>query len=101
MMLIAGHWNIAPARLGLSLHDPADASNREHVNEKTRTAELTNTNNNVAGNSYAPPQDNSNSSSSTTTGHAAHTEGLAPVHERTTVEGDPHTTTMHHGGDRV
>lgn len=99
MMLIYFHWNISPSRLGLQIHDVAFENNREHLNEKTRTVQPNN-NNEVTSNSYVP-QDTSNSSSSTTTGHAAHTQGFAPAHERTTVEGGQHTATMHHDGERV
>lgn len=98
-MLIYGHWNISPSRLGLQIHDVPFEGNKEHLNEKTRTVQPDN-NTNVISNSYAQ-DDTSNTTSSTTTGHAAHTQGLAPVHERTTVEGGQHTATMHHDGQRV
>lgn len=114
MALIYGHWNINVARLGLELQDIAFNSNNNDQNEKSQRKRgpqshlhnANNTNNDVDAPTYAQstsvaPHNTNDLNNDDSTRHLAHTQGFAPAHERTTVEGGQHSATLHHDGARV
>lgn len=109
--LIAGHWNIAPSRLGLQIREyPFEQNNNQkHIDEKTNRANNHNvaSDNNSdstnvdAGTSNVTGANYSNIPNTNNTEHAAHTHGYAPTHEGVTTEGGFHTTTARHDANVV